>query len=297
MTRCLIVFLACSLSVPLYGRDIETVPCDLTTPRVTEGQPGPGKRVRQFARNHTGGHVYHVLYLPPDWTRGKIYPVVVEYAGNRWKTSPGTVEGSNLGYGISGGKGVIWVCMPFVDKKNQRNATTWWGDVEATVAYCKETVHRICTEYGGDVSNVFLAGFSRGAIACNYIGLHDDEIASVWRGFLCHSHYDGVIEWGYAASDRLSAIKRLNRLGDRPQFISHEVSVKATKMYLEEVLPSGHFTFQALSYANHTDAWVLRNIPERQVMRDWFNRVLEKGQQPPAGNTAKRPGVETQHAE
>ena len=86
--------------------------------------------------------------------------------------------------------------MPFVDKKNGRNATTWWGDVRATVGYCKATVLRTCEEFGGDPSNVFIAGFSRGAIACNYIGLHDDEIASLWRGFICHSHYDGVRKWG-----------------------------------------------------------------------------------------------------
>lgn len=271
--------LICFLFAPLLlsAMDIETIPPDLTTPKVTDGRPSPGKRVRQFAKNHTGSDVYHVLYLPTDWERGKTYPVIVEYAGNRWRTSPGTVEGSNLGYGISGGKGVIWVCMPFVDKKNQRNETTWWGDVEATVAYCKRTIDRICTEYGGDVSNIFLAGFSRGAIACNYIGLHDDEIASLWRGFLCHSHYDGVRQWGYAQSDRNSAIRRLSRLGDRPQFISHEKTVDATKTYLEDVFPSGNFTFQALPFPNHTDTWVLRDIPERKTIRDWFNGVLKKG--------------------
>ena len=59
------------------------------------------------------------------------------------------------------------MCMPFVDAKTRRNATTWWGDVEATVAYCKATVERICSEHGGDRSALFLAGFSRGAIACN----------------------------------------------------------------------------------------------------------------------------------
>jgi predicted esterase len=39
------------------------------------------------------------------------------------------------------------------------------GDVEAMAEYCKKTVRRICTEYGGDPANVFIAGFSRGAIA------------------------------------------------------------------------------------------------------------------------------------
>ena len=138
-------------------------------------------------------------------------------------------EGSNLGYGISGGKGVIWISMPFVDVENQRNALTWWGDINTTVEYCKKTVDRICKEYGGDTSNLFIAGFSRGAIACNYIGLYDDQIASLWCGFICHSHYDGVKKWKYARSDRTSAQTRLKRLGNRPQFISHMGSVKETR--------------------------------------------------------------------
>ena len=93
-----------------------------------------------------------------------------------------------------------------------------------------------------------------------------------------HSHYDGVKAWGYDRSDPNSAAARLKRLGDRPQFISHETSVDATKAYLEHACPSGHFTFQALPFPDHTDTWVLRDVPERKVIRDWFNRVQnEKG--------------------
>jgi hypothetical protein len=271
------------------AKDIESVRPDLVTPTSTGHEPTPGKRVRQTNKNYAGTEVHHLLYLPTDWVKGKKYPVIVEYAGNKWKTSPGTVEGSNLGYGISGGKGVIWICMPFVDEEHYRNAATWWGDVDATVEYCRETVDRICEEYGGDRSNIFIAGFSRGAIACNFIGLHDDEIALLWRGFICHSQYDGVKKWGYAGSDRTSAATRLKRLGNRPQFISHEHSVEPTRKYLENAFPSGNFTFLAMSFPNHTDSWVLRDIPERKVIRNWFNKVLkEKNQQGSKGNALNR---------
>jgi len=272
-----ILTIAVMFYVPsLVAKDVESMCPDLVTPTATDHATAPGKRVRQTNKNYAGTEVYHLLYLPTDWVKGKKYPVIVEYAGNEWRTSPGTVEGSNLGYGISGGKGVIWICMPFVDKENQRNATTWWGDVKATVEYCKKTVNRICTEYGGDSLNVFIAGFSRGAIACNYIGLHDDEISSLWRGFICHSHYDGVKKWEYAESDRNAAAIRLSRLGNRPQFISQEESVDATKTYLKSAFPSGNFTFQDLSFPNHTDTWVLWDIPERKVIREWFNQVLKE---------------------
>ncbi|WP_182869412.1 hypothetical protein [Stieleria mannarensis] len=249
---------------------------DLRTPAVTAGEPAAGKRVRQVLPAYQGSNVYHLLYLPTDWQPDQKYPVIVEYAGNQYQTSPGTVEGSNLGYGLSGGKGAIWVCMPYVNTQQQRNQQRWWGDIDATVAYCKQTVRTVCQRYGGDPENLFIAGFSRGAIACNFIGLYDDEIAALWRGFICHSHYDGVKQWPYAGSDRRSAANRLRRLGDRPQFISHEKSVAATRDYLAEVMPDGNFTFQTLAGWDHTDTWVLYDIPQRTTLREWFNATCQE---------------------
>jgi hypothetical protein len=134
----------------------------------------------------------------------------------------------------------------------------------------------VCGEYGGDPSALILAGFSRGAIACNFIGLHDDAIAQLWLAFVAHSHYDGVRAWDYPGSDRLSALERLNRLHGRPQFISHEASTDETETYLKTACPGGRFTFQALPYRNHTDSWVLRDIPERKTLREWVQTVLQE---------------------
>ena len=249
---------------------------DLTTPPATAHAPAPGKRVRQVNKNYVTTQVHHLLYLPTDWVKGKKYPVIVEYAGNQFKSSPGTVEGSSLGYGISGGEGVIWLCLPFISKDHSRNEVTWWGGVDASVDYCKQTVRQVCADYGGDPSRLFIAGFSRGAIACHYIGLHDDEIASLWRGFICHSHYDGVRKWNDEGSDRLSAALRLKRLGRRPQFISQEGSIEETKEYLKQAHSMGDFTFQALPFPEHTDTWVLRDIAQRKVLREWFKHVLKE---------------------
>ena len=250
------------------------MPQDLVTPGVTNDLPAPGKRVKQVNADYTGTGVHHVLYLPTDWVKGKKYPVIVEYAGNRCEVCLGTVEGCVLGYGITRGQGVIWVCLPYVDTANHTNAPTWWGSVDATVAYCKKTVAQICAEYGGDPSAVFLAGFSRGSIACNFIGLHDDEIASLWRGFICHSQYDGVRQWPYAGCDRPAATARLRRLGNRPQFISQESSVEDIRQFLKEAAPNGKFTFLPMTFPHHTDRWILRDMPERKVVRQWFADVL-----------------------
>ena len=224
--------------------------------------------------------VYHALYLPTDWEAGKRFPVIVEYAGNGSYSNrfgdvcDGKVESCKLGYGASGGKGFIWVCAPYISSDHLRNQLQWWGDIEATVGYCTGVVNQICSSYGGDSSAVFIAGFSRGSIACNYIGLHNDVVAGLWRGFICHSHYDGVRKWGYADSDLLSAAARLARLKGRPQFISHEGSVSETQAYLTNACPNGRFTFVPLPYRNHTDLWTLRDISERAALRTWLIATL-----------------------
>jgi len=96
------------------AKDVEGVKPDLVTPSVIGNASAAGKTVRQINANYAETEVYHLLYLLTEWVKGAKYPVIVEDAGNKWKTSPGTVEGSNLGYGISGAKGVISICMPFV---------------------------------------------------------------------------------------------------------------------------------------------------------------------------------------
>ncbi len=261
--------------------DIYSARPDLAPPLMTADPPAPGRRVRQTPPAWRGAEVHHALYLPTDWRQGRRLPVIVEYAGNGPYRSPfgdvctGEVADCNLGYGISAGEGFIWVCMPYVSEDHQRNQISWWGDCNATIEYCKDVVRSVCRDYGGDSTAVFLAGFSRGAIACNYIGLGDDEIAALWRGFVVHSHYDGVKEWDYAESDRRSAAVRLARLAGRPQFISQEGSIDETRLYLQEACPNGAFTFCPLPYRNHTDTWTLRDIPERKILREWINRALK----------------------
>jgi hypothetical protein len=247
------------------------------------GKPQPGFRVKAVTKGWENSDVYHALYLPRDWKSAVRFPVIVEYPGNggyRNKygdTCNGTLEGCSLGFGIGGGLRFIWVCLPFVSKtpKGGEVSLKWWGDVEETKRYCTATVREVCQDWNGNTQQVFLAGFSRGAIAANYIGLHDDAIASLWCGFVCHSHYDGVRRWGYADDDADSALARLRRLKGRPQWISQEASVNSTKDYLQATGIPGSFTFVPLPFRNHSDQWVLRDLPERRTLRDWVNRCLQ----------------------
>ena len=266
---------------PAAETNLHSLPSDLTVPPPTDDDPAAGKRVRQWNPDFGAMGLYNALYLPPDWKLGEKYPVLVEYPGNGGfknvlgDVSNGRVEDCKLGYGISGGKGMIWVSLPFVDLKERKHALNWWGDADATAKYCRDTVERICRDLGGDRERVILCGFSRGAIACNYIGLRDDATAKLWRAFIPHSHYDGVRRWGQPEDDEASAAKRLARLKGRPQFITHEKSIAATEAYLKRHDALAGATLVPLPYPNHSDEWVLKDIPERKQLREWLAGVLK----------------------
>ncbi len=263
--------------------DLSTVPPDLEVPAARALAPAPGVRRVATTAGWAGPAVRHTLYLPTDWVPGKRYPVLVEYAGNGGyrnafgDVSEGTVEGSRLGYGISGGRGFIWLCLPFVEvtANGPANAARWWGDLAETKRYCLATLREVVARWGGDEGAVVFCGFSRGSIAANFFGLHDDEIARVWRAFICHSHYDGVNErWPYAGADRVSALARLRRLGDRPQWISHEGSVAPIEDWLRRTGVAGRWTFASIPFRNHSPDWTLRDVPARRDVRAWLEDVL-----------------------
>jgi hypothetical protein len=278
--------------------DVLSVSADLVVPEMQKVKPAAGKRVRQTLPSYQNTDVYHSLYLPQKWQSGKSgvstgkLPVIVEFAGNGpYKNefgdiSTGKVEHSKLGFGISAGEGFIWICMPLLNTAGTKNVTRWWGDAtdynpRPTVEYCQKTVRWVCEHYGGDLDRVLLTGFSRGAIACNYIGLHDEKIASLWRAMIVYSHYDGVMKWAFPFSDRISAVKRLQRLGDCPQFICHEntntnAGLDQTKAFLDQSGIDGDFTFYLTGFRNHNDAWVLRPSVARKAMRVWLGQHFEK---------------------
>jgi hypothetical protein len=273
------VILFCLASARLFAADlpdIRSVPPDLEVPALSDDAPAAGKRVR---------HGLGVLYLPTAWKANEKWPVIVELAGNggfaskQGDVSTGLPEGSNLGYGLSAGRGFIWLCVPYLNAKGDKIAIKWWGDAPAfdpqpTLKNLRETVAATCRDFGGDASKVVLAGFSRGAIACNYLGLHDDETAKIWCAFFAYSHYDGVRKWPYPGSDHESALVRLRRLGNRPQFICGEsTNSRESEQYLHPLLPKADMTFVSTGFLNHNDAWTLRPSPARTLAREWLQRV------------------------
>lgn len=263
---------------------------DLVTPVMTEDKPAAGKRVHQTAPEYQGTEVYHSLYLPVDWKPGGNYPVIVEYTGNKFPPGKGSgeVKDANLGFGMSGGHRFIWIVMPYVEKDHKQNAVTWWGDKQATVDYCKINLPRICQQFGGDLNNVFVCGFSRGAIGSSYIGLADDEIAALWKGMFTHDHFDGQKKWGYADSDRESALVRLARLKGRPVLICGQHGTTVRDQFLKDHLDLAQFTFLDVPTPQifnipegrfihpHNDLWMHRESKYRQQARKWLQEVLQQ---------------------
>ncbi|MCX7887461.1 MAG: hypothetical protein N3B01_09455 [Verrucomicrobiae bacterium] len=138
--------LAAAIELP----DLRSVPADPVVPAISDDAPSAGKRVRHRLPEYESTRVYHVLYLPPDWTPQHRFPVIVEYAGNGGYSNrygdvcTGLPEDSKLGYGICGGTGFIWVCLPYIDVGRTNICTRWWGDASATADYCRKAVRMIC---------------------------------------------------------------------------------------------------------------------------------------------------------
>lgn len=268
----------------------------LTVPPLSPGRPEADRRVKVTPPEYAGTEVFHTLYLPPHWTpSGKRLPIIFEYTGNYYPAagSTGEPEDAALGYGLSGGQ-YIWVSLPYVSADHKDNAITWWGDEKATVAYAKQNVPRIITQFNADPGAVFLCGFSRGAIAANYIGLHDDEIARLWTAFIAHDHYDGVRAWrkpwgAPLAKYRQGAAERLKRVGGRPYLVSQNWKEQDTENYIRSVLPDvSSFTFlytntaeilgkfpNSVARHGHNDRWLLKPSRYRKTTWAWMNAVLK----------------------
>ena len=284
----------------------------LRIPPLVADDPRPGCRASIVIPEYAETEVHHLLYLPPDWSPEKVaegirWPVIVEYTGSRHPLSgsTGLVEDAAFGFGLCGGR-FIWVVLPYVSHDQRHNESHWWGDRTATVDYAKRTVPRVCTGFGGDPESVFLCGFSRGAIAVNLIGLHDDEIAKLWCGFVCHDQYDGVCEWRNTEWGsplryyRASAGRRLGRVHGRPVLITSNGHGKPIRGYLETQAAARGFTLLDVDTAGitkrtpslrachpHTDRWLLADSPAREATWRWVDGVRRGPGKAPAMATAR----------
>jgi hypothetical protein len=276
-------------NAPQYAGDIDGE--DVLAPPLTAGPPAPGRWVKQTLPGYEGTAAYHCLYLPTDWQPGKKYPVLVGFPGNgpfrnRYgDRSGGLPEHNPMGIGLSGGKGFIVVGLGYLDsRRNHAPTGSWWGDVRATIDYTKKAVGFLCDGFGGDAGAVVLYGFSRSAIGVSFIGLHDAEVAGLWRAFLCYDGWeaqpDMARDWyrydkssyGYDPADvgGTGVAQRFARVAGRPIFIL------GGRGAIEELNAAHRFPVELLSkpHRNHHTSWALRDTPERARVRAWLAAVL-----------------------
>jgi hypothetical protein len=224
--------------------------------------------------------------LPENWSDDAVWPIFVELPGNGGYRDPrgdecsGKPEDCNLGYGLTAGRDWIWLCLPFLNDDGTKIAETWWGDPPkynsaSTLQFWKSQLDLVVSKYSGDPRCIVLAGFSRGAIAVNALGLRDPELSGRWTAFFPCSHYDGVRRWPFPDSDSTSARERLQRLNGRPQLISGEGNqVEETRKYLTASGgAASNVQFLPTGFRNHSDRWVLRPSTAREAARKWLQSV------------------------
>ncbi|MDF1658895.1 MAG: hypothetical protein P1U58_14865 [Verrucomicrobiales bacterium] len=243
-------------------------------PEIEKGAPSPGRRVRYRLAGDENSGIYSVLYLPPSWEKGSQYPVIVEYPGNiflnRKCYSTGLPDQCVIGYGMTKGKGVIILSLPFLDRTADRIIESGFGNIDDTTAYAKSAIEEVIEKFGGDRDNMVLTGFSRGSIACGFIGLRDDEIASYWKGIHGCQHYDGS---SWRESKMEEAVERAKRF----QGIAIFQTDNDRKKYAPLVAttdPSVEWTWAKSGLGFHATAMFLDDRPSTVQLREWFRLLI-----------------------
>jgi outer membrane protein assembly factor BamB len=240
----------------------------IDVPIVESVPPTAGKRVRYRLEGDEHSDIYSILNLPEDWKPGEKFPLIVEYPGNIFFTtgcySTGLPDQCTIGYGITKGKGAICISLPFVDSTLGTVAENAWGNADDTAVYAIRAVNEVCQKFGGDVNNVVLTGFSRGALACGYIGLRNDRIAALWKGFHACQHYDGD---GWNGANLDGALQRARRFRGKSVFQTDNSQEKFQPI-MDAMNTQSIFAQSELGA--HACAMFLDERPSTQRLRRWY---------------------------
>lgn len=305
-SACFAFSLCVLFSVQIKSQDINahlSANKPYVTPEMQTGKPEPGKRVKVIPDGYAGTNVYHSLYLPERHTTDKQYPVIVEYTGNYAPGlgSSGQVKDASLGYASARALGAIWVVMPYLSADGRTSEKNWWGSETQTIDYCAKQLKKICLNYGGDPSEVFIIGFSRGAIAVNRLGLNDNKAADIWLGFHSHDHFDGQFRWathwdnnGDYEAYKKDAVERAKRYKGRAALVGgEEMDSLASYLSSMQIDIYGKLTILSVPIAQiippdelfvnpdngkkitHTDKWMNYDSPEADEVVQWYKDVIK----------------------
>jgi hypothetical protein len=247
-------------------------PGRIDVPTVEEGGPEPGRRVRYRLAGDEQTGIASILNLPEDWQAGRKYPVIVEYPGNIFLGpacySTGLPDQCLIGYGMTRGRGAICLGLPFLDRASGRIVENGWGNADETADYAVRMVAEVCEKFGGDPDRVVLTGFSRGAIACGYIGLRNERIAALWKGFHACQHYDGG---GWNGADMPGALGRATRFKGVAVFQTDNPREKYQAV-MDAMKTEVTWADSGLHW--HSTAMFLDDRPSTKQLRDWFWRLV-----------------------
>lgn len=243
-------------------------PGRLEVPAVEDGPPAPGRRVRYWPADVAGALPPALLYLPPEWQPRGSYPVIVEYPGNIFfrdsSYSTGDPAQAVIGYGMSEGRGSIWLCLPFVEPGRLQAIEDGWGNPDATADYAVRVVEDVVARWGGDRSNIVLTGFSRGALACGFIGLRNERIAGLWKAFHACQHYDGD---GWKGASMAGALERARRFRGVAVFQTDNPEAPFRAVMDAMRVP---ITWADSGLGFHASAMFLDDRPSTRQLRVWY---------------------------
>jgi hypothetical protein len=247
-------------------------PGRLEVPDVEDRAPAPGRRVRYRLPGDEETGIYGVLQLPNDWRPGGRYPVIVEYPGNIYYVndcySTGLPDQCTIGFGMTKAQGAICLGLPFVDRRAGALAESGWGNPDDTAAYAMRMVDAVCAKFGGDRANLVLTGFSRGGIACGFIGLRDDRMAALWKGFHVCQGYDGQ---GWTGATIEGALERAPRFRGEAVFQT-DTPAESNRRVTDAMRTS--VTYAKSGLGAHATAMFLDDRPSTLRLRHWFAELV-----------------------
>jgi hypothetical protein len=198
--------------------------------------------------------------------------VIAEYPGNIFFIpgcySTGLPDQCLIGHGMTKGRGSICVGLPFIDPAAGKIAEHGWGDPDATADHAIRMMEEVCANFGGDRANLVLTGFSRGALACGYIGLRNDRIAALWKGFHACQHYDGD---GWNGATLEGALERAKRFRGRAVFQTDNSPV-AFQAVMDAM--KTEVTWANSRLGAHATSMFLDERESTRQLREWYLRLL-----------------------
>jgi hypothetical protein len=234
-------------------------------PAVVEGAPEPGIRVRVYLEAYP--HAYYVLYLPYNFDDKLAHPLIFESPANPTRLDPwGYPEETVLGFGLSEGYDFIWVSVPFVDEGGHMIKFVWGNSPETTVNFWLAVLNDLDKRF--TIDKKIIAGFSRGAVSCSYIGNFNEEISNKWDGYFAHAHFDGCCQ-----TVKGDVQERIERIKQKKVLLSagcDDIALKCTEMSYERLITNNiPVTILKIPNTGHHPYWILEQNNEAEQARKW----------------------------